>query len=211
MDQILSKSHVPSSWSNSDHVDTPQGSVNGVQDHTDQSNGDGGQTSNTPEAGQKARVATATFGEIVALLSFSPVYKHMSLADLEWLVIPALATNQVTTVRGKLKDQNGLTIPLGMALWAHVSEEVDKKLEAQQQANIPFRLAPHEWKSGEIPWLLAVLAPKEVAQALVKKLEDSVFKDKTYKWFALRPMEAGPKNAPKASEATTRQGQTTGA
>ena len=48
-------------------------------------------------------------------------------------------------------------------------------------------------------------------QALVKKLEESVFKDKTYQWFALRPMEAGPKNAAKASEATTRQGQTTGA
>ena len=69
----------------------------------------------------------------------------------------ALATNQVTTVRGKLKDQNGLTIPLGLALWAHVSDEVDKKLETQQQTNIPFRLAPHEWKSGKIPWLLAVL------------------------------------------------------
>ncbi|MEX2492946.1 MAG: hypothetical protein WD425_14420 [Nitrospirales bacterium] len=26
------------------------------------------------------------------------------------------------------------------------------------------------------PWLLAVLAPKEVAQALMKKLEDTVFK-----------------------------------
>jgi cytolysin-activating lysine-acyltransferase len=136
----------------------------------------------------------------VTLLSFSPVYKHMSLADLEWLVIPALATNQVTTVRGKLKDQNGLTIPLGVALWAHVSEQVDKKLEAQQQANMPFRLAPHEWKSGEIPWLLAVLAPKEVAQALVKKLEDTVFKDKTYKQFTVRPMGVGPQNLTKANE-----------
>jgi hemolysin-activating ACP:hemolysin acyltransferase len=57
-------------------------------------------------------------------------------------------------------------------------------LEAQQHANIPFRLAPHEWKSGEIPWLLAVLAPNEVAQALVKKLEEFVFKDKTYKRFS---------------------------
>ncbi|MEX2490606.1 MAG: toxin-activating lysine-acyltransferase [Nitrospirales bacterium] len=102
---------------------------------------------------------------------------------MEWLVIPALATNQVTTVRGKLKDQNGLTIPLGLALWAHVSDDVNKKLEAQQQANIPFRLAPHDWKSGEIPWLLAVLAPKEVAQALVKKLEETVFKDRLYQRF----------------------------
>ena len=66
-----------------------------------------------------------------------------------------------------------------------MSEEVNKKLESQQQANIAFRLAPHEWKSGEIPWLLTVLAPKDVARALVKKLEASVFKDKPYKKFAL--------------------------
>ena len=58
-------------------------------------------------------------------------------------------------------------------------------MEAQLKANIPFRLAPHEWKSGEIPWLVTVLAPKEVARALVKKLEASVFKDKPYKKFAL--------------------------
>ena len=45
-----------------------------------------------------------------------------------------------------------------------------------------------------------VPAPKVVAQALVKKLEASVFKDKTYKRFALRPMEASPNNAAKARE-----------
>jgi hemolysin-activating ACP:hemolysin acyltransferase len=94
-----------------------------------------------------------------------------------------LKSNQVTTVRGKLKDKKGLTIPLGLALWAHVSEEVDKKFEAQQQ-RLPFRLAPQDWKSGEIPWLLAVLAPKEVVQVLVKKLEETVFQDKSYKRFA---------------------------
>lgn len=33
---------------------------------------------------QQARNVTATFGEIVALLSVSPVYKHMSLAELKW-------------------------------------------------------------------------------------------------------------------------------
>jgi hemolysin-activating ACP:hemolysin acyltransferase len=90
----------------------------------------------------------------------------------------------VTVVRGKLKDQNGLLVPIGLALWAHVSEEVDKKLEAQQQANIPFRLGPQDWKNGDIPWLLTVLAPKEVVQALVKKLETTLFKDKPYKRFA---------------------------
>ncbi|WNM62094.1 toxin-activating lysine-acyltransferase [Candidatus Nitrospira neomarina] len=146
-----------------------------------------GSTSNPSamDPSQRARVATATFGEIVALLCFSPVFKHLSLADLEWLVIPALATNQVTVVRGKVKDQNELMVPIGLALWAHVSEDVDKKLEGQQKAHIPFRLAPQDWKSGEIPWLLAVLAPKEISLGLVKKLEDSVFKDKQYKRYAL--------------------------
>ncbi|WP_443147587.1 toxin-activating lysine-acyltransferase [Nitrospira sp.] len=146
-----------------------------------------GSTSNPSalDPSQRARVATATFGEIVALLSFSPVFKHLSLGDLEWLVIPALATNQVTVVRGKVKDQKELMIPIGLALWAHVSEDVDKKLDGQQKAHMPFRLAPQDWKSGEIPWLLAVLSSKEVSQALVKKLEDSVFKGKQYKRYAL--------------------------
>jgi len=124
------------------------------------------------------------FGEIVALLSRSPIYRHMSLADLEWLVIPALMTNQVTSIRGKLKDQDGLTIPLGLAMWAYVSKDVDKKLEAQKEAKIPFRLAPQEWKSGGIPWLLVVVAPKEAGQALVMKLEETVFQGKTLKHFA---------------------------
>jgi hemolysin-activating ACP:hemolysin acyltransferase len=96
-----------------------------------------------------------------------------------------------------------------MTLCAHASEEMDKKLEAQQQANIPFRLAPHEWKSGEIPWLLAVLAPKVVAQALVKKFEETVFKDKTYKQFTLRPMGVGPQNLTKDTEEKLRMAKGT--
>lgn len=186
------------------------GESNGESPHSDETTGhhhgtrqpDTDPTQVPPETngGQRTRVATATFGEIVALLSFSPVFKHMSLADLEWLVIPALATNQVTTVRGTLKNQQGLTIPLGLALWAHVSEEVDQKLEAQQKAHMPFRLAPHEWKSGEIPWLLAVLAPKEVTQALVQKLEDTVFKGKSYKRYAFGPMATGRQNPIKGNE-----------
>ena len=126
---------------------------------------------------------TLAFGEIVALLSRSPVYRHMSLTDLEWLVIPALLNNQFSTVHGKLKEQQGLSIPLGLALWAQVSETVDKKLEAQKKEKIPFRLAPHDWKSGHIPWLLALAAPKEVAQVLVKKLKETVFRGQTLKYF----------------------------
>ena len=48
-----------------------------------------------------------------------------------------LAHNQILTLRGKVKDkdgqENGLTVPLCLALWAKVSEDVDQKLEAQQK------------------------------------------------------------------------------
>ena len=52
-----------------------------------------------------------------------------------------------------------------------------------------------EWRDDH-----GVPAPKAVAQALVKKLEDSVFKAKTYQWVALRPMEASPKMPPKQAK-----------
>ncbi|MCA9500190.1 MAG: hypothetical protein KC588_13445 [Nitrospira sp.] len=77
---------------------------------------------------------------------------------------------------------------------------MDKKLEAQQKANMPFRLAPQDWKGGAIPRLLVVLAPKEVAQALVKKLEDTVFTDKTYKQFTMRPIGVESQNLQKDNE-----------
>ena len=142
-------------------------------------------------------MATAAFGEIVALLRFSPVFKHLSLGDLEWLVIPWLATNQVTVVWGKRKNQQGCTIPLGLALWARVSEDVDKTLEAQQNAHMPFRPAP--------------LAPNEVAQALVKKLEDTVCNDTPYKRFVLGKVEAQPISQAKGSEGEHGLAKTLGA
>ena len=157
--------------------------ASGATDKKANGSGEGRNEASTNEVQERAKKMTMAFGEMVALLGRSPLFRHMSLADLEWLVIPPLVTNQSTTVRGKVKDQNGLTIPLGLALWAHVSEEVDKKLEAQKQVNMPFRLAPHEWKSGEIPWLLAVIGPKEASKALVQKLETTVFKDKSLKRF----------------------------
>ena len=47
----------------------------------------------------------------------------------------------------------------GIAIWAKVSEEVGKKIEEQIRAgNFPIRLKGSEWDSGEIVWLLDVVA-----------------------------------------------------
>ncbi len=118
----------------------------------------------------------ARFGEIVAVLARAPRYRHLSLADLEWLVLPPLLTNQCKIVSARVKGKGGLQVPLGLAFWAHVSPEVAAKLAAQQKDGAMFRLAPNEWKSGDIPWLLDIVAPPEVAKAIYGQLKESVFK-----------------------------------
>lgn len=116
----------------------------------------------------------AGLGETVGMLARDQKYKHLTLADLEWLVLPPLAANQVLTLRGKVKDkdgqENGLSVPLCLAFWAKVSEEVDQKLNAQKKAEAPLRLAPQDWTSGEIPWLALLTGPEELKPKLEVKL-----------------------------------------
>lgn len=140
----------------------------------------------------------------------SPHYKHYSLSDLEWLVIPALLTNQFLVVEAQMKapvaggqaegvskesiPQNengdgasaegatpitGPRIPVGLALWAKVSPEVDEKLSAN--LNAPVKLRPDEWRSGEVNWIIDVLGDEKIMQSLYAKLKGDVFKGQTFK------------------------------
>lgn len=70
----------------------------------------------------------------------------------------------------------GLQVPLGVAFWAFVSPEVAAKLEVQQKDGAMFRLAPQEWKSGDIPWLLDIVAPPDLAKALHAQLIETIFR-----------------------------------
>ena len=140
--------------------------------------GDGGRPEGfDADLSRKIREINAGFGEIVALLARDPRHRHMSLGDLEWAVMPPLRAGQFLTMRGKIKDRDDLSVPLAVALWAKVSPEVDAKLEAQRAARASFRLAPHEWTSGEIPWLMLSVAPNELTKRLVAKLGDMLGSD----------------------------------
>jgi hypothetical protein len=57
-----------------------------------------------------------------------------------------------------------------------VSEEVAAKLERQRQDGATFRLAPQEWKSGPIPWLLDIVGEPRAAPAMYKQLLETVFR-----------------------------------
>ena len=152
----------------------------------------------------RSKMVSASFGEMVTLLMKSRHYRHYNLADLEWLIIPPLLANQFLVVEAQLKapvfedgeavtkdtgadvfqeqDQSqfsGVRIPVGMALWAKVSPEVDAKLS--QNLDRPVKLCPDEWRSGEINWLIEIIGDEKVMAGLYSKLKSDVFKGQSFK------------------------------
>ena len=127
---------------------------------------------------RQARMAAASFGEIVGVLMRSPHYRHYSLADLEWLVVPPLLANQFTLAASRTKE-GGIPAPIGVALWARVSDEVDKKLSTGLDR--PVRLRPDEWTSGETLWLIDAVGAPDAVKAMVGGIGKAMFDGKPFK------------------------------
>lgn len=104
-----------------------------------------------------------------AVLSFIgvPRYAHQSVGDLQHFCLAPLMRDRIAIATLEPKDETGkeqgLTAPLlGIAIWASVSEDVDKKIREQAGAGVfPVKLAPEDWASGDIIWLLDVIAPSQ--------------------------------------------------
>ena len=122
----------------------------------------------------------ASFGEIVSLLMRSPADKHHTLADLEWLIAPAVMRGQFAVAEAQSKE-TGATAPIGAVLWAFVSEEVDARLT---DLATPMRLKPDEWRSGDIPWIIHATGDTRVIAGLIQQLTASVLKGKAPKMRA---------------------------
>lgn len=150
-------------------------------------------------------------GEMVWILSQSRVHKHLSIADLEWLIMPPLLLEQYRVFRGE-------DTPVGLALWAWLTPETEEKL------NNSGRLAPHEWRAGGLTaghfasgggirsnggsdggggdadaggqagtlWLVDLIAPfatpeNKQLEAMLGDLMQSVFKGQTFKLHKTDP------------------------
>lgn len=124
-------------------------------------------TDSNPSIAFRSTVAEA-LGQIVWLFSQSPVHRTARIADLETTVMPAILTEQFRIFRfGALAGlevagdgplaaftRDGLErMPLGVALWAQVSEAVEEKIERGE------RLTGDDWRSGDRLWLLELITP----------------------------------------------------
>lgn len=109
-------------------------------------------------------------GQIVLALMNVPRYRHQTLADLLHLVLDPLMRDRLSIAhrRSEGKAQGGDDEVAGIAIWANVSAAVDAKIAEQVKAGVfPVRLAPEDWMSGEILWLLDVIAPDRKAATAV--------------------------------------------
>lgn len=99
-------------------------------------------------------------------MSQSPLHKQFFISDLEWFIMTPVLLQQFRTFYATDR-------PIGVVLWATVSEEVEANLMAGTT-----KLRPQDWKSGDKLWVVEVIAPFGGAEEMVKDLKANVFPDR---------------------------------
>jgi cytolysin-activating lysine-acyltransferase len=94
-----------------------------------------------------SKTVAQVLGEITWLMTQSPRHKIAPLADLEWLLMPAILLRQF---RIFYKGEQ----PVGVALWALADDLVARRIDAGDK-----RLAAVEWKSGINMRVIDIVAP----------------------------------------------------
>lgn len=99
-------------------------------------------------------------GQAVLGMMALPRYKGQSMADISHLVVEPLLRDRLAIALARLDTEEcGVPRAIGMAIWATVSDEVDKKIHEQISGwAFPTRLNSEDWGSGEKVWLLDLVA-----------------------------------------------------
>ena len=96
-------------------------------------------------------------------------------------MISAVNAGQVAVAEAHAKDM-GPVMPIGAILWALVSKDVDRRLAASPDQ--PVTLKPEDWRSGDIPWIMAAMGEPKIIQGLLQQVSKTVFKDRIMKMRA---------------------------
>ena len=128
-----------------------------------------------PAPAGAAKKTSEVLGEIVWLMSQSPLHKQLFISDTEWLVMTPMLLQQFRLFYDKQK-------PVGVIFWASVSEEVEARLGAGTT-----RMRPQDWKSGDRLWVVEAIAPFGGAEEMVKDLKAKVFPGREIKALAVGP------------------------
>jgi cytolysin-activating lysine-acyltransferase len=143
-----------------------------------------------PPAGVPRTVAEA-LGQVVWLLSQSPLHRELRIKDLEWSFMPAILHEQFRIFRfGPLPGAENIDpstlaagftraaveqLPLGVAIWGKLSAAAEAKLEKGEH------LTHEEWRSGDRVWLIELISPfstpqNKLAEAMLLDLMQGPFR-----------------------------------
>ena len=126
---------------------------------------------------------SVVFTQAVGVLMRSPHYREYRIADLEWLLLPPITNGQFRIGETKLDEKHGgAAVPVSLVLWAFVSSEVDQRLTMAMGP--AAQLAPEEWKSGDIPWLVHAAGETRFVRPVVNQLMETTFKGQRVKVLA---------------------------
>lgn len=117
-----------------------------------------------PKKGSAApdKTVASILGQITWLMTQSPKHKNMFIADMEWLVMPALLFKQFKLF------YHGDT-PVALVLWALVSDEVDERLN---QPNA--RMQVDDWRSGSKLRVVEMIAPFGAEKELLEQFKQEL-------------------------------------
>lgn len=135
-----------------------------------------------PGDARQSRLAQS-FAQVVAVLMRDANFRDMRLADLEWLVLPPVMAGQFSLAqapspRGRAKgaaggQDGGVLVPVAVALWARVSDAVDRNLS--ENLDKPVHLRAGEWASGDIVYLMAVAGDQRALPKFLEQLAATQF------------------------------------
>ena len=94
---------------------------------THQASVDGREPPPKQVAAAMSKLISASIGEIAVVFARAEATKHHQLADIEWLIMPAVLSGQFYVVEATDK-QSGVSAPVAAVTWARVSAEVDQRL-----------------------------------------------------------------------------------
>ncbi|WP_052502687.1 toxin-activating lysine-acyltransferase [Halarcobacter anaerophilus] len=118
---------------------------------------------------------TEILGEALLVVMNSQAHRlSFFVSDLEWLLLAPIMKEQFRLY----KDKEGK--PVGLILWAYVNDEVNKKLEMGIG-----KLGMNDWKSGDILWIVDLIAPMGGAGKMIAELKETVFKGKKFKYQSI--------------------------
>jgi hemolysin-activating ACP:hemolysin acyltransferase len=125
---------------------------------------------------ERSRRTLVALGEIVSVLMKSQDYRGASLATVQMMVGPPIASGQFMVLSAH-DQQRGVTAPTALALWANVSDAVDRRLSDGADS----QMRPEDWTSGNNPWIIVLTGDQRMLPTLLARLRQTALKDRPVK------------------------------